>query len=246
MSTRLIWDLPVRTFHALLAVGILAAFALAKLVDHHSAGFSTHKLIGLAVGFAVLLRLIWAVVGTRHARFAALAFSPGEVVRYLRGVFTGTGGRHPAHNPASAYAIVAMVALTVAVIASGLLMAYGFDAAEEVHEVAVYALLAVAAVHVLGVAIHGRRFRENLALSMVTGKKVAEESAAITSARPIAGIAFLALVGLFAAGVFANYDRTTERTRLPLLGTAVALGEAGEAGEAADSHDGGHQEDDHD
>lgn len=242
---RLIWDLPTRLFHWLLAAGVIAAFALAKLAGEHNWWFAVHQLIGLTLGLAVGLRLIWALIGTRHARFSALIFSPAQVVAYFRGVLNGSGRRHVAHNPASAYAIVVMIALTIMVIASGVLQANGFEPAEEVHEIATYALLAVAAVHVAGVVIHTRRFRENITLSMITGVKEADESDAIASARPLAGAALLVILGLFAAGVFANYDAATEKTRLPLVGTVISLGEI-EAGshERSGSHRADHDDDD--
>jgi cytochrome b len=241
---RLIWDLPTRLFHWLLAAGVIATFALAKLAGEHGRWFAVHQLIGLTLGLAIALRLIWALIGTRHARFSALIFSPAQVVTYLRGVLDGSGRRHVAHNPASAYAIVVMIALTIMVIASGMMRANGFKPAEEVHEIATYTLLAMAAVHVAGVVIHTRRFRENISLSMITGTKQADESDAIASPRLLSGVAFLFMVALFAGGVFANYDPATEKTRLPLVGTVIRLGE-GEVGahERSGSHRADHDDD---
>jgi cytochrome b len=180
-------------------------------------------LLGMTLGVAVVLRLAWALIGTRHARFASLVFPPGAVVRYLRGVLTNTGQQHPGHNPASAYAIIAMVALLMAVVATGMAMSFGIEAGEELHSVAAWALVAVAVIHVLGVIIHTLRFKENITLGMITGRKVAEKDQAISSARPVAGLVFLLLVGAFAALLLAGWDRAAKQTSLPLVGATIRL-----------------------
>lgn len=70
MSRVLIWDLPTRLFHWLFAVGFLIAFGIAQFGDEHDPFFPYHAIIGVILAAMLLFRLIWGVIGTRHARFA--------------------------------------------------------------------------------------------------------------------------------------------------------------------------------
>ncbi|MCB9735137.1 MAG: cytochrome b/b6 domain-containing protein [Deltaproteobacteria bacterium] len=226
----LVWDLPTRLFHGLLALAFVGAWGIATAVDDDSALFPVHALFGLVMAFMVALRLVWGVVGTRHARLSALLVGPRAVAAYVVGVFRGTGGRHTGHNPGSAVAIVAIFAEVAVLTVTGVLMGSGSHAAKEVHEVFATLLLVTVLLHVAGVVIHSLRFKENLAMSMVDGRKVGDEGAAIRGARPLVALAFLALTALWGAGLASGYDGATRRVTLPVVGQTLDLGEV-EGGE---------------
>lgn len=245
MPRFLIWDLPTRLFHWLLAGGFVAAFCIAQFTGKHSSFFPYHGMIGLLLAGMVLLRIAWGVVGTRYARFTSFVHGPGAVIEYLKNVITGQPTRHVGHNPASSWAIYVMLLLVLLIVASGILMDRA-EAFEEIHSVAVYVLLAVAAVHVIGVILHTLRMRENITRSMIDGKKEVDPAHAIASASPLAGVTFAVLVVLFAAGLIRNFNASTRQTSLPLIGTAIVLGEAeraAERGEAVRHHE---KREDHD
>ena len=61
---------------------------------------------------------------------------------------------------------------------------------------------------------------------MLTGRKEASAADAISSSRPIVGIAFLLFVGFLTIRLFQNYDRTTGTTTFPGLGITIPLGES--------------------
>lgn len=225
MSKILVWDLPTRVFHALLTVGFIAAFAIAQFSGEHSAWFPYHMLLGIVLGVMVVLRVIWGVVGTKYARFESLLFSPSALLKYLRSAFTSRGERYTGHNPGSGYAILAMLLLTLLVVATGLLMSTGSETAEELHSLAAYALLAVAAIHVVGVVWHTIRHRENIARSMITGVREGQPDDAIPSSRPIVALIFVAVVAYLGVGLFRDYDPSTHETRIPIAGAVIHLGE---------------------
>lgn len=237
MARVMIWDLPTRLFHWLFAGGFLAAAFIALVVGEHSAAFPYHSIIGLTLALMVTLRLVWGVAGTRYARFRSFLFMPDKVVAYAAGVFTGKGPRHIGHNPGSAYAIFTMLALMLALAVTGVMMGRGNESVEELHEYFAYAMLAVIAAHVVGVVVHSVRHRENIVASMVHGHKAAEADDAIRSSRPLVAIAFLAVTGLWAAGLLRNYDATAQTTTLPLLGTALQLGEGEDEAEGTAEQD---------
>ncbi|MBI5055320.1 MAG: cytochrome b/b6 domain-containing protein [Nitrospirae bacterium] len=219
-----VWDVPTRLFHWLLAGAFLAAFGIAQFVSDKDPLFSVHALLGLVIGLMALLRIIWGFAGSRYAKFSSFIFSPGELTGYMRDAFSGKGKRYIGHNPGSGYAIFAMLVLLLGIVTTGLLSQSG-EIFEGLHEFFAYAMIAMVTMHILGVLWHTIRHKENITFSMVTGTKEGVQNEGILSARPLAGIAFLLLTGLWSAGLFTSYDQNTRQTVLPVIGTAVQLSE---------------------
>lgn len=187
----LVWDLPVRIFHWLM----VASFAGAWLTAESESWRLVHVTLGYTMLALVALRIVWGFAGTRHARFADFVKRPSAVVAYLKSIAARRPAHFAGHNPAGALAIVALLALTLVVGATG----YGAysDAGrwlEEVHEGAANTMLVVIFIHVAGVLIGSMLHRENLVRAMFTGRKQGEASDAIPSARWGAALALLAVV----------------------------------------------------
>lgn len=228
MRPVLIYDLPTRVFHWLFAGFFITAFAISNLVDDESARFSLHMLAGMGMVFVAGLRLVWSVVGTRHARFTDLALNPVHLVAYFKGVFSGGSGRWIGHNPASSWAAVVMIGLALGLGTTGYLMATGgeSDSIKEVHELMANAFLVVVLLHIAGVTVHVLRHRDHLESSMVTGRKQAlsDDQEPVRSV-PVAGVAFVVLTGLFMGYLLQHYD--AQARTLDLFGTTLQLGENG-------------------
>jgi cytochrome b len=237
MNRVLIWDLPTRLFHWLLSAGFIAAAVLALSFGEHSPLFPYHAIMGLTLALMVVLRVVWGIVGTRYARFSSFAFGPGAVVEYMKGALIGGGRRHLGHNPGSAVAIVALLALVLALAVTGVMLGRGNEAIKEVHEILAWATVGVVAVHVLGVVFHTIRHREHITASMIHGTKEAEPSDAIASARPIIACLFLAVTGAWSLFLIRHYDPAAQTTTLPLIGTVLQLGEHENAGDRASFDD---------
>lgn len=214
----LVWDLPTRLFHWLFAAGFLAAIGIAAFVGHRDPTFAIHKLIGAVVGFMVLLRLVWGLVGSRWSRFGSFTLRPKRLVEYLRGVFGGPEQRYTGHNPATSIAALSIFGLVLATVATALL-APTYRFLGEVHGVLAWTTLAVVVLHVAGVVLHSWRRRENITMSMVDGKKIAPAGAGIRSSRLAAGLVFVALTSLFGVGIVRGYDATAGTVTLPVVGT---------------------------
>jgi cytochrome b len=182
-------------------------------------------LLGGVAAFAVALRVVWGLVGSRYARFGSFAFGPSAVIGYLKGVAGGTAERHVGHNPGSSVAIFAMLALTVGLAASGALISKG-KLVKELHEVLAYTLMAVVVVHVVGVVLHTVRHRENIIGAMVDGRKQGSATQAIPSSHALVALVFLALCGGWSATLVRGYDASTHSVTLPVLATRIPLGEA--------------------
>jgi cytochrome b len=183
----LVWDLPTRVFHWSLTGGLASCFFFALIADEHSFWFSAHMIVGIVIGVLVVMRVVWGFVGSRYARFASFMHSPASVMSYVQGAFTGRDERQIGHNPGSSYAIFAMLLLSGLTVVTGLMMSFGIEEGEELHAASAYTLAAVVAVHVVGVVWYSIRHRENITLSMITGKKEGELSDAIYSSHPFVG-----------------------------------------------------------
>jgi cytochrome b len=166
-----VWDLGVRLFHWSLVAGFTGAY----LSDDAR---SLHEAIGYFIIGLVAFRLVWGLVGGRHARWRDFVPGPVRLVRYLGDLARGREARYLGHNPAGAAMIVALLATIAAISVTGVMMGmdayFGQEWVEELHETFVNIALALVALHVGGVAYSSLRHRENLVRAMVTGEKLAD------------------------------------------------------------------------
>ena len=209
-SNILVWDLPLRLFHWLLA----AAFAGAFLTAESERWRDVHVMLGYTTLALMAFRLAWGFVGTRHARFASFAYGPSRVVSYLRSLATRAPHHYTGHNPAGSWAIYALLAGVFATGATGLAVYndVGGRWLEHLHEVVANALLAVVAAHVLGVIAGSLLHRENLVRSMVTGYKTGPAKDGIgTPRRVVAALLLTLVVGLW-TGVVPTPGSATSMT----------------------------------
>lgn len=185
----LVWDAPVRVFHWLM----VACFAGAYLTAEIDSLRLVHVTLGYTMAALVVLRLVWGVLGTRHARFANFVRGPGAVVRYLRSLPSRQPEHHVGHNPAGALAIVALLGLTLLLVASGWAhyQDIGGEWTEDVHEALANGMLALVVLHVVAVLASSWLHRENLIGAMIHGRKAGDPDQA--AARPWRGLAALLL-----------------------------------------------------
>jgi len=165
----LVWDAPVRVFHWL----VVLSFAGAYLTAESERWRLVHVSLGYTLGGLVAFRLVWGLLGTRHARFSSFVRGPAAVMRYLSSMVRGQPEHHVGHNPAGAVAIVLLLLLSVATVVSGWANYndLGGHWLEELHEVMANFMLIVVGGHVAGVVVSSRLHHENLVRAMVTGRK---------------------------------------------------------------------------
>ena len=185
-----VWDPLVRIGHWLL----LAGFVIAWFTDDDLE--VVHAWAGYLVGGVVAWRIVWGVVGTRHARFTDFVFGPATVRRYAVSLFTRHPIRYLGHNPLGGWMVVAllvMLSLTTwtgleayaregkgPLAAGGALLAPALangenderdEFWEEVHEACAEFTLILVVLHVAGVLLSSLIHRENLIAGMITGFK---------------------------------------------------------------------------
>jgi cytochrome b len=190
----LVWDAPVRVFHWMLA----ASFAGAYVTAESERWRLLHVTLGYTVAGLVIFRLLWGLIGTRHARFRSFVRGPAAIRSYLTSLLRGSVPHSTGHNPVGALAILGLLGLAVLVAVTGWGTYYevGVLSSDELHEALANVMLGLVVVHVAGVLLGSWLERENLVKAMFTGRKIGPATGAISSSR--AWVAVLMLAAIFA------------------------------------------------
>ena len=109
-----VWDPLVRLFHW----SLVLSFSIAYLSGEEENNL--HIYAGYVVLGLIAFRMLWGLVGTRHARFSDFVTSPATVIRYLKGLFARKPQHYPGHNPAGGWMVIAMLVCLFIVSVSGL------------------------------------------------------------------------------------------------------------------------------
>lgn len=191
-SKILVWDLPVRMGHWLMA----GCFAVAWLTGESEEWRLVHVFAGGAMVGIALFRVIWGLFGNRYALFADFLHSPQRALSYLKSLLGPRPEHYVGHNPAGGYAIVLLLGLVLISGASGWLtyQEMGGEWLAELHELAAHAMLVVVLVHLGGVFIGSVAHHENLVRPMFTGMKSGRATDRIASASPLAALLLLAWI----------------------------------------------------
>lgn len=111
----------VRVWHPLIRIvhwTLVAAFAIAWLTGEET--LQAHVWAGYAAAAAVIVRVIWGVVGPKSDRFAKFLRPPGEVLQYLRDAVSLRSRRAIGHSPAGAAMAVTLLISMAATTATGM------------------------------------------------------------------------------------------------------------------------------
>jgi cytochrome b len=116
MNKNYVWGPLVRLFHWTL----VAAFVVSYTTGEEESLVHTYS--GYLILGLILTRIIWGFIGTRHARFSDFLYSPAEVVRYLRDLFSNKPDikRYLGHSPAGGMMAFALLISLLMTIYSGL------------------------------------------------------------------------------------------------------------------------------
>ena len=227
-ATVLVWDLPLRVFHWLLAGSFVGAFLTAESERWRD----VHAVLGYTTLALIVFRLFWGVFGTRYARFGALPLAPRRALDYLRSMLAGRPEHHVGHNPAGSLAIYALLALAAASALTGLaaMADVGGEWLGELHESVANVMLAMVIVHIAGVIVGSLAHRENLAAAMLTGRKRGTPSAGIGQPRRLVA----AILAVLVLGIWTGVVPTPG---LELQRTLISVTSPAHAGVHATGHD---------
>ncbi|WP_250655887.1 cytochrome b/b6 domain-containing protein [Alkalimarinus coralli] len=178
-----VWDPLVRIFHWVL----VGAFFIAYMTEEDF--LTIHSWAGYTVLGLLIFRIIWGVIGTKHARFKDFIFSPQQIIQFIKDTVFLRARRYLGHNPAGGAMVILLISSLLITTFSGLIL-FGVeegqgplaswlsgsshfvsDIFEELHEFFANFTLFLVFVHVAGVVVESLIHSENLVASMLNGKK---------------------------------------------------------------------------
>lgn len=163
-----VWDPFVRVFHWSLVSAYAVEWATAENWD------TLHERAGYFMLALLVMRVVWGLVGTRHARFSDFVYGRRTTVKYLRELGAGRPRHYLGHNPLGGWMVLALLLTLSGTVISGILMPQDEGLLEELHEALANISLLLVCVHVAGVAVSSLLHRENLVAAMLTGRKKTE------------------------------------------------------------------------
>jgi cytochrome b len=101
--------------------GIVIAVVANAVVTEGGSG--VHVWIGYGLAALLILRLLWGVIGSPEARFAAFPPNPRAAFEHAGKLVRGEHSAHVSHNPLGALNVYAIWACLAVVVASGIAMA---------------------------------------------------------------------------------------------------------------------------
>jgi len=109
-----VWDRYVRFFHWTL----VAAFATAYLTGEEEPPW--HFYAGYLICALLVSRVLWGVIGSRHARFTDFITPPSAAVAYVRSLVSGPVKYYRGHNPAGGWMVLMLLAALTLTVSTGL------------------------------------------------------------------------------------------------------------------------------
>ncbi|MFV0385501.1 cytochrome b/b6 domain-containing protein [Paracoccus sp. (in: a-proteobacteria)] len=113
-----VWDPALRLFHWTLAALVIANWLLGQFGPNV---MTLHFWLGYAIIALLAFRIVWGFVGPAPARFASFVKGPGPILGYLRHMFSRQPSHWPGHNPLGALSVIAMLAVLILQVATGLI-----------------------------------------------------------------------------------------------------------------------------
>lgn len=162
MMKSYIWSLPTRVFHWLLVLLILLAF----LTDDDDL-LNYHTLVGYAILILLSFRFFWGYFGPKYSKFKDFPMSISKVKEFIVNIFSSEQ-KYVGHNPLASYVMISILAISFLAVITGVLT-LGIEEGkgvlsslkstffkevklfEEIHEFLSSVLIALIAMHLLGV-----------------------------------------------------------------------------------------------
>jgi hypothetical protein len=116
-----------------------------------------------------------------------------------------------------------MFIMVIGLVISGLNIESEFM--EEIHPIFAYVLLAAIIVHLSGMILYTISHKENIAFSMIDGKKVGPEESGIKNSQGIIGLVLTIFIGLWFIVLGSNFTSSNTTLKIPFINKTINLGE---------------------
>jgi len=167
-----VWDPLVRICHWGVAAGVAASWWTSGMWSGQQ---RWHERVGYTIAALIAARLVWGLVGSRHARLTDFVVGPRRTLAYARRMLAGTEERHRGHNPLGGWMALALWAATAGTCLTGWLFTtdafFGIEWVETTHKTLAWTVVFLVPLHVAGVVFTSLRHRDNLVAAMLDGRK---------------------------------------------------------------------------
>lgn len=167
VPTRRTVDAFTRTLHALMALSFLGAY----LTSDSEFFKPVHVSLGYTLGGLLAARVLWGLLGPRHARWSALWGKLRGMADWFQGLRTGQASWRQAQNLYMASSVWVILLAIAPVVLSGYVtdQEWTGDWMGEVHEFLGNFMLFAVLAHIFGVLLISVLRKRNLATPMLTG-----------------------------------------------------------------------------
>lgn len=169
-SYALYWDWVVRVFHLTIALVFFSNFFL------NEAGEDWHEYLGYLAVLWLVLRMLWGGVGSQSANWRYFFPNPKLILQHLKALMSNRTASYIGHSPLGGLVMLIMMLLILALGVTGFMMEeidvyWGEDWLMDLHHQLANILCGFVVLHILAAIFQSIKTRENLPLSMLTGKR---------------------------------------------------------------------------
>lgn len=207
----LVWDLPVRLFHWLLVIALVAAWYTS---DGEKGLIDIHLKIGYFILGLITFRVTWGIIGTKYAKFSQFLPSKSKIINYVEKSKQDKSYTTLGHNPLGGLMVVFMLTLLLSQAISGLFMNddifttgpyYGSVSSSvqkfmsTIHRNGFDVIIVVSLLHIGAIFYYLLSKKINLIKPMITGYKFSkdEKSSGINSSKLLLAVIVIVVVAVF-------------------------------------------------
>lgn len=169
-SVIILWDPLVRIFHWSLAGIFVANYWV------NETGEDWHKWLGYIAIAWLCVRFVWGFFGKGAARWSDFFPTYNRLKLHISSLINGKAYHRMGHSPLGALVMILMMLLVLVLGITGFMMEeidyfWGEDWVQNLHEWSAHGLLVLVFIHIAAALFESYRLKENLPLSMVTGRR---------------------------------------------------------------------------
>lgn len=169
-NTIKLWDPIVRIFHVWIAVVFFANYFFTE------EGGDIHQWAGYSAAVWVVLRVLWGFWGKESARWSDFFPTPKRLAQHFSALMNGRPYHRMGHTPIGALVMILMMLGMLGLGVTGYMHEeidyfWGVSWIQELHEWMANGVLALLVIHVAAALYESYSLKENLPLSMITGKR---------------------------------------------------------------------------
>jgi cytochrome b len=169
-KTENLWDPLVRLFHWSIALIFIANYFF------NEAGETWHQWLGYIAVAWLVVRFLWGFWGMGAARWSDFFPTRANLGLHISTLWKRKPYHRMGHSPLGALVMILMMLCILLLGISGYMMQevdyfWGEDWLEDLHELIANSLMALVVIHIIAAIVESIRLKENLPLSMITGKR---------------------------------------------------------------------------